>query len=114
MKESRVPDILNLLEPLSYKKLDFEEFCAAAISIYQLEVLENWEDIASTAFEYFELEGNHVTSIEELAQEMNLGPTAHHLLQDCIRISDRKLSLIGYTKFLHGVTVRTSSQPRHR
>uniref|UniRef100_A0A7N0U5Z4 non-specific serine/threonine protein kinase n=1 Tax=Kalanchoe fedtschenkoi TaxID=63787 RepID=A0A7N0U5Z4_KALFE len=114
MKESRVPDLLNSLEPLTYKKLGFEEFCAAAISIYQLEALENWEDIANTAFEYFELDGNRTTSIEELAQEMNLGPTAHGLLHDCIRSSDRKLSLIGYTKFLHGVTVRAGSMARHR
>uniref|UniRef100_A0A7N0U992 non-specific serine/threonine protein kinase n=1 Tax=Kalanchoe fedtschenkoi TaxID=63787 RepID=A0A7N0U992_KALFE len=114
MKESRVPDILNTLEPLAYKKLDFEEFCAAAISVYQLEALENWEEIANTAFEYFELQGNRTTSVEELAQEMNLGQTGHTLLQDCIRSSDRKLSLIGYTKFLHGVTVRASSQTRHR
>lgn len=56
------------LEPLSYKKMDFEEFCAAAISIYQLEALENWEHIASTAFEYFEQEGNRVTSVEEIAK----------------------------------------------
>lgn len=56
------------LEPLSYKKMDFEEFCAASISTYQLEALEKWEDIASAAFEYFEAEGNRVTSVEELAQ----------------------------------------------
>lgn len=56
------------MEPLSYKKMDFEEFCAASISTYQLEALENWEDIASAAFQHFEQEGNRVTSIEELAQ----------------------------------------------
>lgn len=59
------------LEPLSYKKMDFEEFCAAAISIFQLEALENWEHIASAAFEYFEQEGNRVTSVEELAKVNN-------------------------------------------
>lgn len=56
------------MEPLSYKPLDFEEFCAAAISTYQLEALENWEQIASAAFEHFEQEGNRVISVEELAQ----------------------------------------------
>ncbi|KAL7003674.1 Cyclin-dependent kinase 4 [Sarracenia purpurea var. burkii] len=109
MKESRVPDILNLMEPLSYKKMDFEEFCAAAISTYQLEALEEWEDIASIAFKYFEQEGNRVISVEELAQEMNLGPTAHSLLKDWVRSSDKKLSFLGYTKFLHGVTIRSSN-----
>ncbi|KAJ7965276.1 CDPK-related kinase [Quillaja saponaria] len=113
MKESRVPDILNVMEPLSYKKMDFEEFCAAAISTYQIEALEEWENIATTAFEYFEQAGNRVISVVELAQEMNLGPTSYSLLTDWIRKSDGKLSFLGYTKFLHGVTIR-SSNTRHR
>lgn len=48
--------------------MDFEEFCAAAISTYQLEALDRWEDIASTAFEHFETEGNRMISVEELAR----------------------------------------------
>jgi hypothetical protein len=48
--------------------MDFEEFCAATISPYQLEALPRWEEIASTAFKYFEQEGNHAFKIEELAQ----------------------------------------------
>lgn len=56
------------MQPLSYRKMDFEEFCAAAISTHQLEALEGWEQIASTAFEHFELEGNRVISVEELAR----------------------------------------------
>lgn len=112
MKESKVSDILNLMDPLSYKRMDFEEFCAAAISTYQLEALEGWENIASSAFEYFEQEGNRVISVEELAQELNLGPQAYPLLKDWIRDSDRKLSFLGFTKFLHGVTIR-SSNTRH-
>ncbi|GAA0157387.1 non-receptor serine/threonine protein kinase [Lithospermum erythrorhizon] len=109
MRESRVPEILNLMEPLSYKKMDFEEFCAAAVSPHQLEAHERWEEIASTAFGYFEEEGNRLISVEELAREMNLGPTAYSLLKDWIRL-DGKLSFIGYTKFLHGVTVRSSTR----
>lgn len=56
------------MDALSYKRMDFEEFCAAAISTYQLEALEGWENIASSAFEYFEQEGNRVIAVEELAQ----------------------------------------------
>ncbi|KAL3604261.1 hypothetical protein D5086_005120 [Populus alba] len=56
MRESRVPEILNAMESLAYRKMYFEEFCAAAISTYQLEALEGWEQIASTAFEHFEQE----------------------------------------------------------
>ncbi|XP_076888568.1 CDPK-related kinase 3-like [Bidens hawaiensis] len=111
MKESRVPDILNAMAPLSYRKMDFEEFCAAAISTYQLEALETWEQIGSTAFDFFEVEGNRVISVEELARELNVGPTAHSILKDWIR-DDGQLSLFGYTRFLHGVTLR-SSNTRH-
>ncbi|KAG5031586.1 hypothetical protein JHK85_015568 [Glycine max] len=103
----------NFRVPLSYKKLDFKEFCAAAISVYQLEVHQEWDRIATTAFEYFEETGNRVISVEELAQEMNLGPSAYSSMGDWIRKSDGKLSLVGYTKFLHGVTMR-SSNTRHR
>ncbi|XP_010523557.1 PREDICTED: CDPK-related kinase 4 [Tarenaya hassleriana] len=109
MTESRIPEILNMMQPLAHKKMDFEEFCAAAISIYQLEALEEWEQIATVAFEHFEREGNRVISVQELAGEMNLGPNAYPLLRDWIRNSDGKLSFLGYAKFLHGVTIRTSS-----
>ncbi|CAN4111391.1 unnamed protein product [Withania somnifera] len=112
MKESRVPDILNAMAPLSYRKLDFEEFCAGAISTYQLEAIDRWEQIASVAFEHFEREGNRHISVEELARELNVGPTAHSILRDWIR-SDGKLTLLGYTKFLHGVTLRSAYTRHH-
>ena len=56
------------MAPLSYRKIDFEEFCAAAISIYQLEAVEGWEQIAYTAFEHFERDANRIISVEELAR----------------------------------------------
>ena len=55
------------MEPFAYRKMNFDEFCAAAISPYQLEALERWENIASTAFEHFEREGNRVISVEEFS-----------------------------------------------
>ncbi|KAJ8459349.1 hypothetical protein OPV22_032275 [Ensete ventricosum] len=109
MKLSRIPDILNAMEALSQRRMDFDEFCAAATSPFQLEALEHWEQIACTAFTYFEQEGNQVISIEELAQELNLPATSHSLLQDWIREEDGKLSFLGYTKYLHGVTIRGSN-----
>ncbi|KAI4355290.1 hypothetical protein L6164_004079 [Bauhinia variegata] len=113
MKESRVLDIIHAMEPLAYRKMDFEEFCAAAISTYQLEALDRWEDIASTGFEYFERDGNRVISVEELARELNLGPSAYSVLREWIRNTDGKLSLNGYKKFLHGVTLRSSNTRQH-
>eukprot|EP01018_Ginkgo_biloba_P027204 Gb_37734 [translate_table: standard] len=40
MKESKVPDMLNSMNQLAFKIMDFEESCAVAISIYQLEALD--------------------------------------------------------------------------
>ncbi|KAK8938265.1 hypothetical protein KSP40_PGU005966 [Platanthera guangdongensis] len=61
--------------------MDFEEFCAVAISPYHLEALEGWEQIAVTTFEYFEQEVNEVITIEELAQAVylkrNIGHSTH-------------------------------------
>ncbi|XP_042064300.1 CDPK-related kinase 3-like [Salvia splendens] len=112
MKASRVPDILHAMAPLSYRNMEFEEFCAAAISTYQLEAVERWEQIASTAFEHFEEEGNRAISVEELAQELNVGASAYSMLRDWLR-SDGRLSLVGYTKFLHGLTLRSSNMRHH-
>ncbi|KAK4749739.1 hypothetical protein SAY87_027188 [Trapa incisa] len=108
MKESRVLEILQVMEPLSYRRMGFEEFCAAATSVYQLEAREDWDEIANRAFQHFEQEGNRVISIDELAQEMSLDPRAYSLLNNCIRKSDGRLSFLGYTKFLHGITIRNS------
>ncbi|KAL6642837.1 hypothetical protein ACP70R_021018 [Stipagrostis hirtigluma subsp. patula] len=113
MKESRTLEILNALEPLAYRRMDFEEFRAATISPYQLEALPRWEEIAGTAFEYFEQEGNRAITIEELAQEMNLSSAAYSIVRDWIRPSDGRLSFLGYTKFLHGLTMRSSNARRH-
>ncbi|GAB4858598.1 CDPK- kinase 4 [Ancistrocladus abbreviatus] len=109
MRAARVTEVLTSMEPLAGKKMNFDEFCAAATSIYQLEAVENWDKIAKTAFQWFEQEGNRVISVEELAKEMKLGPTAYPLVKDWIRSSDGKLNFLGYTKFLHGVTVRSAS-----
>ncbi|XP_074581256.1 CDPK-related kinase 3-like [Curcuma longa] len=106
MKLSRIPEIMDSLHALSQNGMDFDEFCAAAISPYQLEALEQWEQISNTAFQLFEQVGNRVVSVEELAQELNLTHIAHSFLQDWIRPEDGKFSFYGYTKYLHGVTVR--------
>ncbi|XP_074583842.1 CDPK-related kinase 3-like [Curcuma longa] len=113
MKESKVIDILNVLEPLSYRKMDFEEFCAAAISPHHLEALDGWEQMASTAFEHFEREGNRAITVKELAQELSLPATNYSVLRSWIRPEDCKFNFLGYTRYLHGVTIR-SANTRHR
>lgn len=55
------------MSSLQYKKFDFEEFGAAAISIHQLEAMENWEQLARRAYDLFEKDGNRPIMIEELA-----------------------------------------------
>lgn len=55
------------MSSLQYQKLDFEEFCASAISVHQLEGMESWEQHARHAYEFFEKDGNRPIMIEELA-----------------------------------------------
>ncbi|XP_073278111.1 CDPK-related kinase 1-like isoform X2 [Primulina huaijiensis] len=109
MKDSRVIDYVNLVSSLRYRKLDFEEFCAAAISVHQLEGMNTWEQNARNGYEFFEKDGNRPIMIEELATELGLSPSVpiHVVLQDWIRHTDGKLSFLGFVRLLHGVSSRT-------
>ncbi|XP_058204861.1 CDPK-related kinase 1-like isoform X3 [Rhododendron vialii] len=109
MKDSRVLDYAHMMSTLQYRKLDFEEFCAAAISVHQLEGMESWEQHARSAYELFEKDGNRPIMIEELASELGLSPSVpvHVVLQDWIRQVDGKLSFLGFVRLLHGVSSRS-------
>ncbi|MQL99473.1 hypothetical protein Taro_032188 [Colocasia esculenta] len=109
MKDSRVLDFVNTVSSLQYRKLDFEEFAAAAISVHHLEGLDSWEQLARRAYELFEKDGNRPIMIEELASELGLSPSVpmHVVLQDWIRHSDGKLSFLGFVKLLHGLSSRS-------
>ncbi|XP_060193284.1 CDPK-related kinase 5 [Lycium barbarum] len=109
MKEARIHDFLASLNALQYRRMDFEEFCAAALSVHQLEALERWEQHARCAYEIFEKEGNRAIMIEELASELGLSPSVpvHAVLHDWLRHTDGKLSFLGFAKLLHGVSSRS-------
>ncbi|XP_057549259.1 CDPK-related kinase 1-like [Amaranthus tricolor] len=109
MKDSRVIEYVNLVSSIQYRKMDFEEFCAASISVHQLEAMDTWEQHARRAYELFEKDGNRPIMIEELASELGLSPSVpvHVVLQDWIRHSDGKLSFLGFVRLLHGVSSRT-------
>jgi hypothetical protein len=109
MKESRVHDFLASLNALQYRRMDYEEFCAAALSVHQLEAFDQWEQHARCAYELFEKDGNRAIVIEELASELSLGPSVpvHAVLHDWIRHTDGKLSFLGFVKLLHGVSTRS-------
>ncbi|CAL5197680.1 unnamed protein product [Lathyrus oleraceus] len=106
MKESRIPDLLASVtfNALQFRRMDFDEFCAAALSVHQLEALDRWDQHARCAYEIFEKNGNRAIMIEELASELGLGPTVpvHAVLHDWIRHTDGKLSFLGFVKLLHG------------
>ncbi|URD84932.1 CDPK-related protein [Musa troglodytarum] len=136
MKESHVQDILVSLGALQYRRMDFDEFCAATLSVHQLEGLDRWEQHARCAYELFEKDGNRAIVIEELASncfpssaislpmlahdqhgllltrigELGLSPSVpvHVVLRDWIRHTDGKLSFLGFVKLLHGVSSRSA------
>ncbi|XP_076921527.1 CDPK-related kinase 5-like [Bidens hawaiensis] len=111
MKEARIIDYLNWLTAL---ELDFDDFCAAAVNVYQLEVLDRWEEHARSAYEIFENDGNRAIIIEELASELGLGPSVllHVVVSEWIRHSDGKLSYLGFVKLLHKVSARNNRKLR--
>ncbi|KAM7482529.1 hypothetical protein LguiB_007112 [Lonicera macranthoides] len=113
MKESRILDFLPSLNALHYRRMDFGEFCAAAVSVHQLQAHDRWEQDARVAYEIFEKDGNRAIVIEELASELGLGPSVslHTVLNDWIRHTDGKLSFLGFVKLLHGMSTRTISKP---
>ncbi|KAL9663953.1 hypothetical protein QQ045_019347 [Rhodiola kirilowii] len=112
MKDSHVADYVNMVSCMQYGKMGFEEFCAAAISVHQLEGMETWEQHALYAYEFFEMEGNRLIMIDELALELGLSLSIpfHVVLRDLIRPSDGKLSFFGFVRLLHGVSSKPSSQ----
>jgi kinase len=55
--------------------MDFQEFCAAAVSVHQLEALDRWEQHARSAYEYFEKEGNRVFPVIFLSDQFG-GPSS--------------------------------------
>ncbi|XWS62875.1 hypothetical protein CRYUN_Cryun06bG0048000 [Craigia yunnanensis] len=109
MKASHIPDFLFSLNALQYIRMDFEEFCAAALSVHQLEALDRWEQHARCAYEFFDKDGNRAIVVEELASELGLGPSipVHAVLNDWIRHTDGKLSFLGFVKLLRGPSNRT-------
>ncbi|KAI4319636.1 hypothetical protein MLD38_033214 [Melastoma candidum] len=109
MNHSRILDYAHTVSTFQYGRIDFEEFCAAAISVHQLEGMATWEEHARRGFELFEKHGNRPIMIEELASELGLSTavSVHVVLQDWIRHSDGKLSFFGFIRLLHGVSSRT-------
>jgi len=59
--------LVSQLSALQYRRMDFDEFCAAALSVHQLEGLDRWEQHARCAYELFEKDGNRAILIDELA-----------------------------------------------
>ncbi|RWR84118.1 CDPK-related kinase 5 [Cinnamomum micranthum f. kanehirae] len=113
MKDSCIHDFLSSLGALQYRKMDYEEFCAATLSVHQLEALDRWEQHARSAYEFFEKDGNRAIVIDELASELGLGPSVplHAVLHDWIRHTDGKLSFLGFVKLLHGISSRSVAKP---
>ncbi|KAE8723760.1 Detected protein of confused Function [Hibiscus syriacus] len=114
MKEFHIPDFLFALNALRYRRMGFEEFCAAALSVHQLEALDCWEQHARCTCELFEKKGNMAIVIEELASELGLGPSipVYAVLNDWIRHTDGKLSFLGFVKLSHCPSSQALSKPQ--
>ncbi|XP_022967753.1 CDPK-related kinase 1-like [Cucurbita maxima] len=112
MNDSGVIEYVDMVSSTPYKRLDFEEFCAAALSVHRLKGAESWELHARYAYDLFDEYGNRPIMIEELASELGLAPSIplHVVLQDWIRPSDGKLSFLGFIKLLNEVPSCTNKK----
>lgn len=78
-----IPELSFQLSALQYRRMDFHEFCAAAVSVHQLEALDRWEQHARSAYEIFEKDGNRAIVIDELASVCDVFLSTHvHFLTD--------------------------------
>ncbi|ONM20073.1 hypothetical protein ZEAMMB73_Zm00001d005059 [Zea mays] len=71
MNDSRILDFVNSICNIQYGMIDFEEFSATAISVYQMEGLETWEEHAQQAYELFDKVGKGLLK-DENAQKLAL------------------------------------------
>lgn len=112
MQESRMFEMIASIDALQFKKMDFQEFCAAATSVPQLEGLERWDQQARSAYQIFEKAGNRVVLIEDLARELGIPSTvpAHVVLHEWVRHNDGRLSFFGFTNLLRGMPPRAKVQ----
>lgn len=60
-------NFFHQLNVLKYRRMNFEEFSAAALNVHQMEALDQWEQHTRCAYEIFEKDGNRAIVIEELA-----------------------------------------------
>ncbi|KAL8554430.1 hypothetical protein ACS0TY_002576 [Phlomoides rotata] len=111
-RESYILDFLEPLNALGYRKMYLEEFCAAALSVYQLEILDNWEQRTRSAYDIFDKDGNRTILIEELASELGLSPSVsvHAVLQEYVRHSDGNLTFAGFAILLHNQPICSSAK----
>ncbi|XP_051133688.1 CDPK-related protein kinase-like isoform X2 [Andrographis paniculata] len=103
-QKHHIADLLEPLNALQYRRMHFEEFCAAALSVSQLKALDNWGDRTRRANDIFEQNGNRAIAIEELASELGISSstTVHDVLQEWVRQGDGKLTFRGFVKLLSG------------
>ncbi|KAL6270344.1 hypothetical protein ACE6H2_027255 [Prunus campanulata] len=80
MKESRISDLIASLNALQYRRMDFEEFCAAALSVHQLEALDLCEQHAQSVSVNF-LRGMETEqlSLKNLLQNLDLVPQSRFM-----------------------------------
>ncbi|QHN82932.1 CDPK-related protein kinase [Arachis hypogaea] len=67
--ESCILDFSGSLNALQYRRMNFDELCAATLSVHQLEALDRLEQHARCSYEHFEKDENSSIIIEELVLE---------------------------------------------
>ncbi|XP_031095318.1 CDPK-related kinase 4-like [Ipomoea triloba] len=98
MWKAKVLDIIHQM-PKEEIIMDFEEFCAAAISPLLLKAIGNQDYIVTEAYKHHFEQWNRVITVEDISEEQNLETSVWKWVR-----SDGKLSLFGYKKILQNTS----------
>ncbi|KAL3699891.1 hypothetical protein R1sor_017913 [Riccia sorocarpa] len=109
LQDSRISEVLAVIDLYPFDEMNFEEFCAATLSIHQLRQIDHWWQYVRQAYEHLDAEENRFFLVEDLASEVGLKvedpETIVHLadmLGDWITYPEGRLSFRGFIKLLNG------------
>eukprot|EP00897_Mesotaenium_endlicherianum_P002795 jgi/Mesen1/2543/ME000161S01592 len=102
-RDSGMLEIMHTFDRKQCEKINFGEFCAASVSVNQLEGMSNYLERARCAHEQFLAAGHGALSADAIAQEIGVAdpaPSAAVLAE--WTSDDGTISFLGFTRLLHG------------